>query len=76
MAGLSLQVRIKLSSMMFLQFMMFAVWWVPLAGFLGGKLGDMGDFPMAFTICGALCLVAAAIIAGIKAPKHKEAVAA
>ena len=43
---------------------------------LGGKLGDMGDFPMAFTICGVLCLVAAAIIVGVKAPKHKEAAAA
>jgi OFA family oxalate/formate antiporter-like MFS transporter len=37
---------------------------------LGGKLGDMGNFPMAFTICGALCLVAAVIAAMIKPPKH------
>jgi OFA family oxalate/formate antiporter-like MFS transporter len=36
---------------------------------LGGKLGDMGNFPLAFTICGILCLVAAGIIAVVKAPK-------
>lgn len=29
---------------------------------LGGMLGDMGNFPLAFTICGALCLVAAVTI--------------
>jgi len=33
---------------------------------MGGKLGDMGNFPMAFTICGVLCLVAAGIIAMVK----------
>jgi len=33
---------------------------------LGGKLGDMGNFPLAFTICGVLCLVAAGITACIK----------
>lgn len=37
---------------------------------LGGKLGDMNNFPMAFTICGVLCLVAAGIIAMVKPPKH------
>jgi OFA family oxalate/formate antiporter-like MFS transporter len=36
---------------------------------LGGKLGDMGNFPLAFTICGILCLVAAGIIAMVKPPK-------
>ncbi len=35
---------------------------------LGGRLGDMGNFPMAFTICGALCLVSAAITACVKPP--------
>ncbi len=29
---------------------------------LGGFLGDMGNFPLAFTICGAACLVGAACI--------------
>lgn len=38
---------------------------------LGGKLGDMGNFPLAFTICGILCLVAAGIITMVKAPQKK-----
>ena len=37
---------------------------------LGGKLGDMGNFPLAFTICGVLCLVAAGIISMVKPPQH------
>lgn len=37
---------------------------------LGGKLGDMGNFPLAFTICGVACLIAAGIISAVKAPKH------
>ena len=36
---------------------------------LGGKLGDMGNFPLAFTICGILCLVAAGIISMVRPPK-------
>jgi len=36
---------------------------------LGGRLGDMGNFPKAFMICGVLCLVAAAITACVKPPK-------
>jgi MFS transporter, OFA family, oxalate/formate antiporter len=36
---------------------------------LGGKLGDMGNFPLAFTICGILCLVAAGIISMVKPPQ-------
>ncbi|MDI6687346.1 MAG: MFS transporter [Desulfobacterales bacterium] len=40
---------------------------------LGGKLGDMGNFPMAFTICGVLCLAAAFIINMVKPPKDKIA---
>ncbi len=42
---------------------------------LGGKLGDAGNFPLAFTICGVLCLLAAGIIAMVKHPHHKGAVA-
>ncbi len=38
---------------------------------MGGKLGDLGNFPLAFTVCGALCLVAAAIISMVK-PPHKS----
>ena len=30
----AMSVRIRLSIMMFLQYMMFAVWWVPLAAYL------------------------------------------
>jgi OFA family oxalate/formate antiporter-like MFS transporter len=37
---------------------------------LGGKLGDMGNFPLAFTICGIAVLIAAVIIAAVK-PPHK-----
>jgi OFA family oxalate/formate antiporter-like MFS transporter len=33
---------------------------------LGGVLGDMGNFPLAFTICGVLCLLAAVVIAIVK----------
>ncbi len=36
---------------------------------LGGKLGDVGNFPLAFTICGIICLVAAGIISMVKPPK-------
>lgn len=38
---------------------------------LGGRLGDMGNFPMAFTICGVLCIVAAGVTACVKPPKHE-----
>ena len=38
---------------------------------MGGWLGDMGNFPMAFSICGILCLIAAGIMTQIKPPmKH------
>jgi MFS transporter, OFA family, oxalate/formate antiporter len=40
---------------------------------MGGKLGDMGNFSLAFIICGILCLVAAGIISGVKPPKQKIA---
>ncbi|NQV15750.1 OFA family MFS transporter [bacterium] len=36
---------------------------------MGGWLGDMGNFPMAFSICGVLCLIAAGIMSQIKPPK-------
>jgi len=35
---------------------------------LGGKLGDMGNFAMAFIIVGVLCLVAAGIVFALKPP--------
>ncbi len=37
---------------------------------MGGYLGDMGNFPLAFTICGVLCLMAAGIIYTFKQPHH------
>ncbi len=37
---------------------------------LGGRLGDMGNFPLAFTICGGLCLAAAVIIAAVRPPRR------
>lgn len=40
---------------------------------LGGKLGDMGNFALAFIICGVLCLIAAAIISAVKPPKQSVA---
>jgi len=36
---------------------------------LGGKLGDMGNFPLAFTICGILCMVAVVTISMVKPAK-------
>ena len=35
---------------------------------MGGRLGDMGNFPLAFAICGVLCLVGAVIISFVKPP--------
>jgi len=36
---------------------------------LGGMLGDMGNFPLAFTICGALCLVGAVLTYNVHKPE-------
>jgi len=41
MSSMAMGVRIRLSVMMFLQYMMFAVWWVQLAGYLA-KIGVTG----------------------------------
>jgi MFS transporter, OFA family, oxalate/formate antiporter len=40
---------------------------------LAGKLGDLKNFPLAFTISGILCLIAAIIIFQVKPPKLKSA---
>jgi hypothetical protein len=40
---------------------------------LGGRLGDLGNFPLAFSICGILCLAAAGIIAAVRPPHPKPA---
>lgn len=38
----------------------------------GGKLGDLGNFPLAFTICGVLCFVAVVTILMVKPIKETE----
>jgi OFA family oxalate/formate antiporter-like MFS transporter len=38
---------------------------------LGGMLGDLGNFSLAFTICGMSCLVAALVISAVKTPQKK-----
>jgi OFA family oxalate/formate antiporter-like MFS transporter len=40
---------------------------------LGGKLGDLGNFPLAFTICGILCLIAVGTIAFVRPPRKVAA---
>jgi OFA family oxalate/formate antiporter-like MFS transporter len=40
---------------------------------LGGWLGDMGNFPLAFTICGVLVLAAAVLITCVRHPQHVPA---
>ena len=40
---------------------------------LGGLLGDLGNFPLAFTICGVACLVGAGAGWVLRAPHHDEA---
>jgi MFS transporter, OFA family, oxalate/formate antiporter len=39
---------------------------------MGGKLGDMGNFPLAFTICGILCIVAVVTISLVKPVAQKQ----
>jgi MFS transporter, OFA family, oxalate/formate antiporter len=38
---------------------------------LGGMLGDMGNFPLAFTICGIACIVGAAMMSMVTPVKTK-----
>jgi OFA family oxalate/formate antiporter-like MFS transporter len=40
---------------------------------LGGMLGDMGNFPLAFAVCGVACLVGAAATAIVFPPHRDEA---
>jgi nucleoside transporter len=62
---MSLSIRIRLSVMMFLQYMMFAVWWQPMAAYLT-KLGIEGDakawilsvMPLGCLIAPVFCMVA------------------
>ncbi|TAN52994.1 MAG: MFS transporter [Rhodospirillales bacterium] len=41
---------------------------------LGGALGDLGNFPLAFTICGAACLMGAVLIYLVKPAEKPKAV--
>jgi nucleoside transporter len=62
---MSLNVRIRLSAMMFLQYLMFAVWWVQLGGYLG-KAGVSSTWqfwilavmPLGCAIAPVLCMIA------------------
>lgn len=40
---------------------------------LGGMLGDMGNFPLAFSICAGACLAGSALTAIVLTPDHEEA---
>lgn len=40
---------------------------------LGGMLGDLGNFPQAFAICAAACLLGAVCTALVRYPDHDEA---
>lgn len=40
---------------------------------IGGLLGDIGNFPLAFSICGFACLAGAVCIMMVKKPDHDEA---
>lgn len=38
---------------------------------LGGLLGDMGNFPLAFSICGVLCILGAVLTYYVTPPQHR-----
>jgi len=61
----STSIRIRLSIMMFLQYMMFAVWWVPLAAYLanieiGGsyKAWILSVMPLGCLVAPVICMIA------------------
>ena len=68
MEKMSMSVRIKLSIMMFVQFMMFAVWWQQLAGYLGniGTASSLVPWIMSTMAFGCL----ASPIIGMIADRH------
>jgi len=68
MNGMSMSIRIRLSMMMFLQYMMFAVWWQPLAAYLG-NIGIEGLYKAAILSSVGLGCLAAPIITMI-ADRH------
>ena len=69
MSKMSLQVRVQLSLMMFFQFLMFAVWWQPLADFLNSEIGVTGSqFALIMSTMAFGCLIAPII--GMIADRH------
>lgn len=68
MNAMPMSVRIRLSTMMFLQYIMFAVWWVPLAAYLT-NLGIEGMYKTAILSSMALGCLVAPIICNI-ADRH------
>jgi nucleoside transporter len=65
MDAMPLNVRIRLSVMMFLQYMMFAVWWVPLAAYLTNmevegtyKAWILSVMPLGCLVAPVICMVA------------------
>ena len=65
MSSMSMSVRIRLSAMMFFQYLMFAVWWVPLAAWLtnlqidgNSKAWILSVMPLGCLIAPVLCMVA------------------
>jgi nucleoside transporter len=65
MNAMPMNVRVRLSIMMFLQYMMFAVWWVPLAAYLD-RIGVAGtlkalilsSMPLGCLIAPVFCMIA------------------
>ncbi|MBN2316627.1 MAG: MFS transporter [Sedimentisphaerales bacterium] len=65
MNEMSMNTRIRLSVMMFLQYMMFAVWWVPLAAYLTSmevegawKAWILSVMPLGCLVAPVICMVA------------------
>ena len=65
MDAMSPSVRIRLSIMMFLQYMMFAVWWVPMAAYLtklgiecNAKVWILSVMPLGCLIAPVFCMIA------------------
>lgn len=65
MNGMSINVRVRLSAMMFLQYMMFAVWWVQLAAYLDNigvtgmlKALILSSMPLGCLVAPIFCMIA------------------
>ncbi len=67
-AGMSWSIRIRLSLMMFLQFMMFAVFWVPISAYLQAKVGTSSLLAWGLSAMAIGCL--ASPLVGMIADRH------